>query len=251
MKSPVSTLILYFALLSAGCGSPARRMPVPSDAPMKMLWAWERPEDLRFLDSRASGVAYLAQTLTLERETVRYAPRRQPLVLPEDNYLIAVTRIETQKLAELRPSYSEEQIAEMARLVSDTLNRPNVRGVQIDFDAVASERGFYKRFLERLRSELPPDFPLTMTALASWCLGDLWLNELPVDEAIPMVFEMGSDTERVRAYLAKGNDWREPLCTASYGVSVDEPPVEGLAPNRRMYYFKNTAWSGTGIRGLR
>lgn len=251
MKSPVSTLILYFALLAAGCGSPVKRMPAPSDAPMMMLWAWERPEDLRFLDSRDSGVAFLAQTLTLERESVRYAPRRQPLELPDGIYLIAVTRIETQKPAVLRPSYSEEQIVEMARLVSETLNRPNVRGIQIDFDAVASERRFYKRFLERLRNELPPDFPLNMTALASWCLGDLWLNDLPVDEAIPMVFEMGSDTERVRAYLAKGNDWREPLCTASYGVSVDEPPVEGLAPNRRMYYFKNTAWSGTGIRGLR
>src|SRR5690606_7720264 len=142
-----------------------------------------------------------------------------------------------------RPFLSDQQLDRLVELTLRTLERPNVRAVQIDFDAVVSERPFYKRFMDALRQRMPPDMPLTMTALASWCVGDRWLNELPVHEAVPMVFEMGRDGELIRRHLADGNDWREPLCAASYGFSVDEPKVEGAVPGRRTFYFKSTPWA--------
>src|SRR5690606_29226996 len=107
-----------------------------------------------------------------------------------------------------------------------------------------------RRFMERLRARMPVEMPLTMTALASWCVGDRWLNEMPVHEAVPMVFEMGRDGERIRSFLAEGNDWNEPLCTASYGLSVDERSVEGLRPGRRLFYFKDVPWSPADLRSL-
>src|SRR6185295_20218925 len=66
--------------------------------PHRILWAWERPEDLEFLDSRQFAVAFLAQTLVLKNDEVEYKPRRQPLKLKPDTKLIAVTRIESQKI---------------------------------------------------------------------------------------------------------------------------------------------------------
>lgn len=57
-----------------------------------------------------------------------------------------------------------------------------------------------------------------------------------------MVFVKGADAETVRNYLRNGNDWQEPLCRGSYGISVDEPRLENLKPNRRIYYFKSEAW---------
>ena len=33
--------------------------------------------------------------------------------------------------------------------------------------------------------------PLTITALASWCDGDDWIDGLPVADASPMLFRMG------------------------------------------------------------
>ena len=102
-----------------------------------------------------------------------------------------------------------------------------------------------------LRPALPENIPLTMTSLASWCVGDAWFNDFPVDEAVPMAFEMGDDDERIKNFLREGNDWREPLCRGSYGISVDDPLDGGLKEGRRIYYFKNSAWDKRDLDQLR
>ena len=90
-----------------------------------------------------------------------------------------------------------------------------------------------------------------MTSLASWCTGDAWFNNFPVDEAVPMAFQMGADTEKIKRYLANGNDWDEPLCRGSYGISVEEPLNAELKPERRVYYFKSTSWNKADIELLK
>jgi len=49
--------------------------------PRVILWAWERPEDLRFLDhsDQPPAVAFLARTLYLRGADVLVRPRFQPL----------------------------------------------------------------------------------------------------------------------------------------------------------------------------
>ena len=101
-----------------------------------------------------------------------------------------------------------------------------------------------------LKKQLAPETPLTMTALASWCTGDAWFNDFPVDEAVPMVFQMGADVEKIKTYLRNGNDWREPLCRGSYGISIDDPLKVELKPNRRTYYFSNNAWRPSDLRAF-
>src|SRR5215203_1555191 len=132
-------------------------------------------------------------------------------------------------------------ISATAGLIRKTLELPNVRAIQIDFDAVSSERNFYRAVVNQLKKEMPPETPLTMTSLASWCTGDAWFNDLPVDEAVPMAFQMGADDEKIRTYLRNGNDWREPLCRGSYGLSLEDPVEIKLPTDRRIYYFKTGA----------
>ncbi|MDM7922690.1 MAG: hypothetical protein QUS14_10360 [Pyrinomonadaceae bacterium] len=213
-----------------------------------MLWAWERPEDLRFIETSTTGVAYLAQTLLLDGDEVKLVPRRQSMELADGTYLIAVTRIESVRSQDKKPGYSDEKKAEAAELILKTLERPGVRGVQIDFDAAVSERDFYRRLVDAVRAKIPEGKSLTMTALASWCVGETWLNTMDVDEAVPMAFEMGADTERVRSYIRSGQDWTVPLCRASYGLSVDEPGIEGIKPGRRVYWFSDKSWRPGMIR---
>lgn len=241
-------LVLTLLLLSGLACETATRQPKVSDAPKVMLWAWERPEDLRWIDTATTGVAFLAQTLTLTKDDVSFQPRKQPLLLADNTYLIAVTRIETERTTDARPTYSPDQTERLVKLITDTLNRPNVRGVQIDFDAVVSERPFYRRLVAELRKSLPAGTPLSMTALASWCVGETWLNDMDVDEAVPMAFEMGADTERVRSYLKSGQDWTVPLCRESYGVSSDEPKLDGIKPDRRIYWFSEKSWAPEMLR---
>ncbi len=238
----VSALVLM--LIFSGCGSKNQVNPnLSTTMPQKILWAWERPEDLRFLDSKAFGVAFLAQTIFLENVNVTPKPRHQPLEVSRGTYMIAVTRIETIKDGGRRPAFDADMTTKVVALVKNTLELPDVKAVQIDFDALVSERTFYRGMTKELRKQLPEDIRLTMTSLASWCTGDAWFNDFPVDEAVPMVFQMGADSDKIITYLRNGNDWREPLCRGSYGISLEEGRFEGMKPGRRIYLFKNSAWN--------
>ncbi len=235
--------ILIFVAMCFSCNSKnSVNERLNSEMPKKILWAWERKEDLRFLDPEKFGVAFLAQLLNLQQTEVIFNPRRQPLELPPNIYLIAVTRIETVKENSKRPSLSDEQKKKIVALVKKTLELPNVKAIQIDFDVVVSERNFYRGLINDLKKELPENTPLTITSLASWCVGDSWFNDFPIDEAVPMAFVMGADDKSIRDFLAKDNDWREPLCRGSYGISIDEPLNIKFKPERRIYYFKSKAW---------
>ncbi len=218
--------------------------------PPVILWAWERAEDLRFVDTEKFGVAFLAQTLFLQTDEVVFRPRRQPLQIAPETYLIAVTRIETNKQNESRPILSAEQKIKIVSFVKKTLELPSVKAVQVDFDAIVSERNFYRDLIVDLKRELPENTHLTITALASWCVGDAWFADLPIDEAVPMIFEMGADAQKIQDFLLKENDWREPLCRASYGISIDEPLEARFKPDRRSYIFNRRAWRVEDLKRL-
>lgn len=215
--------------------------------PQTILWAWERPESLEFLDPREFAVAFLAQTLILKGDEVIFKPRRQPLHVGEETKLIAVTRIESQKTTGTPTSLSPAQRRKLVDLVLKTPQLKNVSAVQIDFDAALSEREFYRSFLNELRQQLPDNVPLSMTALASFCIGDRWLEDLPVDEAIPMIFRMGADSDTIKSFLAGGNDFNEPLCRRSYGIATDEPIQLKLKQPRRRYIFNVRAWTAEDV----
>lgn len=219
--------------------------------PKKILWAWERPEDLRSIDPRNIGVAFLSQTLRLENEDVLRIPRRQPLDVVPTTYLIAVTRIETSRDPAKQAVFSSDQTRKIVDFLKKTLELPNVVELQIDFDAIGSERDPYKRLIIETRRSVGPDARLSITALASWCLGDRWLEDLPIDEAIPMLFDIGNPEREIRESLAGGNDWPEPKCRSSYGVSINAPRVAGLKPDRTVYYFKSSSWTMNDIGELK
>ena len=239
----LGVILCAILIFNVGCGQNAKDYPTSNKAmPDKILWAWERSEDLRFLDANKFGVAFLAQTLTLKNDQVTLQPRRQSLKIAPNTYLIAVTRIETDKQTSNRANLSDERQEKVVSLIVKTLELPNVKAVQIDFDATVSERIFYRNVINELKKQLPENTPLTMTALASWCVGDAWFSDFPINEAVPMAFEMGADDQPIRDFLIAGNDWREPLCRGSYGIAVDEPLKVNFQPNRRFFYFKSKAW---------
>jgi Protein of unknown function (DUF3142) len=225
----------------ASSGVPARSATGRLESfPKIVLWAWERPEDLRFLQPGEAGVAFLATTLFLYGDQVIVRPRLQPVQFPEGTPLMAVARIETDR--SLPPALSAGQIARALPALTETARLPGVRALQIDFDATLSERAFYHRLLEELRRALPDSTALSITALASWCLGDEWLSSLPIDEAVPMLFRMGPAGHQILQRLAAGGDFRAPLCRGSMGISTDEaaPPVP---TGRRVYLFHPRPWS--------
>ena len=206
--------------------------------PSLMLWAWEEPEDLRFINAENVGVAFLAKTIRLNGHSVFTRPRLQPLLVPDNAKLVAVTRIEAEPDAALDSAQRDASIKEIVAVSSS----PRVVAVQVDFDATKSQQGFYRDLLVHLRSVLPPEMPISITALASWCIGDDWISVLPVDEAVPMLFRLGTGTNEVVTWLQSGRDFRVPLCRDSLGISTDER-WRKLPSGRRLYVFRPRPWT--------
>lgn len=218
-----------------------------STNPPLVLWAWERPESLGFVDSSQVGVAFLAESIYLNREPV-LRPRLQALQVGKSTSLIAVVRLEV--TSDTPRQFDDAYRKKVTQWIVGTASLPQVRGVQIDFDAVQSQRSFYRALLTDVRTMVPPAMPISITALGSWCLGDDWLNGLPINEAVPMLFRMGKDRENIVRALATGEDFREPLCRTSVGVSTDEPWPH-IARGRRVYVFNPHAWTETGFQAVR
>jgi hypothetical protein len=220
----------------------ARRL---SRIPDTVLWAWERPEDLRAL-AEAKGVAFLAQTITLGPDAPLLYTRRQPLYVPDTSPLIAVTRIESPRPKRVTVTDHETRVIVDAIVMSAGL--PRVVAVQIDFDAVESQRPLYLDLLRRVRGALPDHTPLSMTALASWCAGDRWLHDAPVDEIVPMLFRMGPATEALKQ-VATSIESVDARCRAAVGTSLDEP-LRIVRQHRRVYAFSATAWTRQSLDAI-
>lgn len=241
---------LFLAFVSS-CHRVASRDRISENhLPRIILWVWERPEDLEFLNPQEFGIAFLAQTLTIKGSDVLFNPRHQPLKLPPGAKLIAVTRIESQKITRQPTELSDEVRRKLLERIHKTLELNNVSAIQVDFDVVPTEREFYRQLLRDLRQELPDNVPLSMTALASFCVGDRWLTDLPVDEAVPMVFRMGTDSDPIKNLLTNGGDFRDDLCRRSYGVALDEPLRTNFAKQRRVYVFNARPWTPADLAVL-
>jgi hypothetical protein len=207
------------------------------DFPRIVLWAWERPEDLRFLAGRKVGVAFLAATVRFSGGATQVVRRRQPLLVDRATPLMAVVRVETTRGA--RAALSAEQMDAVVTTALRAVELPRVSAVQIDSDAVASERAFFRKVLTDLRARLDPRTGLSFTALASWCAGDRWLEGVPVDEAVPMFFQMGPDAAAIRSRSAP--ERLAPVCRTSIGLSMEEGPVPPAG--RRVYLFSGVPWT--------
>jgi hypothetical protein len=214
-----------------------------SRLPRVILWAWERRENLNFIDPDRTGVAYLACTLDLYGNGVLNRPLFQPVTVPPHTTLIAVVRIEDDRRSPA--TLSAAQRAAAARIIAAVADS-SPSAVQIDFDATRSERAFYRDLLADVRGRLPAAMPLSMTALASWCLDDDWIATLPVEEAVPMLYRMGRDKKEITDYLRKGGEFVPALSRNSVGLSLDEQ-VAGLGMGKRVYLFSPKPWTAAAL----
>jgi len=236
-------------------GSDGRASSRVRKLPIVVLWAWERPEDLRFANPRDVGVAFLAQTIFISDRAIpaglSVRARLQPLRFAEGAQLIAVTRIEARDATFVNATIRQERVSAIALAIANTAGITDVAAVQVDFDAVESQREFYRELLEELRTQLPEGMPISITALASWCSEDDWLKALPVDEAVPMLFRMGADGQNIRRQILNGEEFRARACRGSLGVSTNEKFLDLRRVDRsrrRVYLFDPRPWNAAAFQ---
>ena len=203
--------------------------------PLRMLWVWERREDLQSIDAGRVAIAWLDRTILLGSSTASI-PRRELFVYPTGTRRIAVVRVEVVPGTRL----DSQQRREAVEMLAGVAKEPGIAALQVDFDAKKSQRGFYRELLWDLRGQMPAELPLSITALASWCSNDDWIGDLPVDEAVPMLFRMEPDRRRASQDQPRFGI-REPLCMGSVGVSTREAwPVD--MSGKRVYIFADRGW---------
>lgn len=236
-------------LTEAGCRRPPASTPVAARPPL-VLWAWERAEDLRFLSSLPAdsiGVAYLHASVSLYGPSVIVHRRAASLQVPAGSWQLPVVHIEADRAP--LPILQEGQRKELLRVLLVESARAGNGRLQLDFEARPSQRAFYRQLLFELRRELGPRFPLSITALASWCLGDRWLADVPVDEIVPMFYRLGEGGPRLRAELRRGSDLAAE-CRRALGLITDEPMVPPPSP-RRLYLFSPAPWTLASLDSAR
>lgn len=213
--------------------------------PSVMLWAWERPEDLRFLPANV-GVAYLAATVDLTPSGARVSRRHQPLRTRDDAWRVAVVHV--QAFPRTAPM-TDAARAVLRDAVVRASHEAGVRGVQIDWDAPVSQREAYRTLWREVNTELAPGTWRSMTALASWCVGDRWLDDgaPAVDEVVPMVFTMGRDGSEILRRLRALGAMPSARCRTSVGWAQGEPTVH-LRGVERVWVYNPRRWEESAAR---
>jgi len=225
---------LWMGLLLSGVTGMAASLP--ANTPRLWIWAWDRPENLRFLKPGEAGIAYYALGLRVEQGKLQVRVRKAPLRLPEGVPLIAVVRIDAPDAA-----ISEDLLKPTVEAIRHNAVQPGILELQIDFDATRSQRVFYRKLLRELQQQV--SMPLSITALASWCMGDPWIQDLPVSEVVPMLFQMGADTGNALAWLREKRALKLPKgATLSLGLATNQPlPVRPASA--RVFVFHARPWS--------
>jgi len=213
------------------------------ELPLTVLWAWQRPEDLRFVDPATVGVAALVGTVHVDQDGWRMEPRANALRLSPGTRLLPVVRVEVERGA--AAALDRRLSRDLARAVAALARGPRL---QVDFDATASQRPFARDLLAELRRALPQPSHLSVTALASSCF-DGSAAALDADEVVPMLFRMGVESAPLRRRVHRHG--LPPPCERAVGLATDEPRVR---PRRgaRLYLFAPRAWDAALLaEGLR
>lgn len=230
------TLLACAALASA---------PLCAARPLRVVWAWERPEMLDTLPPDI-GIAAVSGFIRLRGDAIiAMRGRRFPLVMaPGRPAPIAVVHVEVDQGRAL-----EWSVGLSDRVVGAALSfADGATQVQVDMEVRTSQRGALLDVLRGMRARLMPGTTLSMTALASWCDTESWLDQAPVDEIVPMLFRMGPGGLRLRARLAAGGDFNHRRCRDAVGIATDTPAV--VPPGRRRYIFHPRSWDAAAIAAL-
>lgn len=207
------------------------------------VWAWERPEDLRFLENSADKITivYYAGDVVIKSGAMVIHPRRNKLLLPAGAQAMPLIRIDNFDKA---VALTEERAQVIKNFIARACTVYGISGCQIDFDATVSERPAYAKIIAKLKKEIPNNISLSITALVSWCDGTSWLDDTAIDYAVPMFYRLGPDRAQIQNDRVGQTFMKSKKCQSAVGVSVDERmPDKKYLQGRDIYLFNPNPWN--------
>lgn len=201
--------------------------------PNEFWWYWDRPAAQLPPLPPDVGAAVVVKHVYFSGERVIQISRRSALNLPKSAIIIPVVHVEVDPARPFAGSVAQRDALRDA--VVNAAQRGHPSWVQLDFEARRSQREFWRASVLSIRARLPAGVRLSVTALASWCYGDRWLGDTPVDEVVPMYFRLGAT--RAEFVTRSRGGVEEARCASAYGVADDEPPWPVVLSGRRYVFL--------------
>lgn len=192
--------------------------------------------------------AVLLESLVLRGRGVERGGRQHPLVLPAGVHLIPVVHVEaaSDAPAELSVVQREAIIAAVRRHAAAAVAGAGV--LQLDYEAPARQRDTFRALVAEVRAALPADVRLSITALAHWCAQGDWLDRLPVDEVVPMLYRLGPHANAWRNRFVRNSTLARRCRGPALGFATNDPPPSTLiARTARPYWFDESGWSNPSL----
>ena len=185
----------------------------------------------------------LVESLVLRGTGVEHGGRARPLALPAGVRLIPVVHVEA--AADAPAEFTSAQRNAVIAAVRRQAAAAGAGLLQLDFEAPARARHAYSSLVASVREALPASVRLSVTALAHWCTQGDWLDRLPVDEVVPMLYRLGPHADEWRRRFAQGDAGLACRCRGpALGFATNDPPPPALlARAARPYWFDEAAWS--------
>lgn len=113
----------------------AHRLAVSSDQQLT-VWAWERDEDLSYIDPTKVRVAYFAGNIYVRGSSVRFRPRTQKLKLPKKALAFPVFRIESIRTKNVSNELNRKGLKELKE--DESLNVPSIEAASFVAKTIAA-----------------------------------------------------------------------------------------------------------------
>lgn len=218
-----------------------------------MLWAWQAPQDLRGLDATKIGVAAYIGTVTITGTTVTVQANQTRMIIPHNIYRMAVIHISVSPF--MKPALDQTVINKISNAILLLYRNTNMPALQLDFSAKNSQRDFYAQVIRKVHQQINPQTYFSITALASWCVGDRWIGQqhLPIDLVVPMYFSLAQTPQQklqfIQAFPTRIQALA-PECRNAIGIAIFESwqiPLHAQVP---IFVFTRGSWTPEKIQTI-
>ncbi len=229
-------------VLLTACSVKTSHYQIPT-MPSLILWVWEEPQQLP-INPKTTGVAILSASIRITPDRLIFYPRQQSVHLPANTYQIATIHIDKPPF-KIRLSTSLAHY--LATRISSIYRNGSFQQLQIDFDALPSEQDFYQKLLIYLREQLGQQTIISITALASWCTDNRWLEKvkLPINYVVPMFFSLDRDAKRRAKFIENFPHQRHNLpdyCQGSIGLATYENWHFPFSTSDSVFVYTKGSW---------
>ncbi|MFZ6734966.1 hypothetical protein ACO0LG_23805 [Undibacterium sp. Ji42W] len=223
--------VLFCSLMLAPATSSAS---ATTDIP----WVWHSsaaPAD-------AKQIGLLLDHLVISSTGIKLRRRMNRLVVAPGVQVTPVVHVQVDLAA--TPVLGQQHTDAINKAMLAAARRSSTGWIQLDFEAMESQKPYYLELVNGLKKSLPANIKLSVTTMAAWCSEPELLARIKADEIVPMFFKMGSNASRYQDRLIYHPEQLAPQCRdQAIGFSVQETPSSNVHQRyQRRYWFNDKNW---------